>query len=129
MLGLMAMDHGSSGSSVITLGRPHGRGGTTSHVTSFDRRELTLINGIYGRMLALGLARDYAIDHLKDRAVFSIFRRTSENPLYRVEKRPKDANRQGAWSVISSDGGTLKRGRDLKQVLKVFESKLIKAVD
>lgn len=100
-----------------------------THVTSFDRRELTLINGVYGRMLALGLARDYAIDHLKDRAVFSIFRRTSETPLYRVEKRPKDANRQGAWSVISAAGGTLKRGRDLKQVLKVFESKLIKAVD
>lgn len=123
------MDQSSQSSSVVALGRPDGRGLGAGHLTSFDRRELTLINGVYGRMLALGLARDYAIDHLKDRAVFSIFRRTSETPLYRVEKRPKDANRQGAWSVISSAGGTLKRGRDLKQVLKVFESKLIKAVD
>ena len=119
------MDHRSSSNSVVTLGRP----GAQNEVTSFDRRELNLINGVYGRMLALGLARDYAIDLLKDRAVFSIFRRTSENPLYRVEKRPKDAQRQGAWSVVSSDGGTLKRGRDLKQVLKVFESKMIRAVD
>ena len=98
-------------------------------IVSFHRRELTLILNIYGRMLGSGIARDYAIDHMKDRAVFSIFRRTSENPLYRIEKMPKNANRQGAWTVTSMAGGTLKRGRDLAQVLKVFDSKLIRAVE
>jgi Protein of unknown function (DUF2794) len=98
-------------------------------ITSFDRRELSLILGIYGRMLTSGMARDYAIDHPPDRAVFSIFRRTSETPLYRIEKRPKDAARQGAWSVVSTGGGILKRGRDLAQVLKLFDRKLIRAVD
>lgn len=102
---------------------------TDVSLVSFHRRELTLILNIYGRMLGLGIARDYAIDHMKDRAVFSIFRRTSETPLYRIEKNPKNANRQGAWSVMSTDGGTLKRGRDLAQVLKVFDRKLIRAVD
>lgn len=100
-----------------------------NQITSFHRTELSLILGVYGRMLTSGMARDYAIDHLKDRAVFSIFRRTSEVPIYRVEKRPKDANRQGAWSVISPAGGTLKRGRDLGQVLRVFDRKLMRAVD
>lgn len=98
-------------------------------LVSFHRRELTLILNVYGRMLGVGIARDYAIDHMKDRAVFSIFRRTSETPLYRIEKTPKNANRQGAWSVMSPAGGTLKRGRDLAQVLKVFDRKLIRAVD
>lgn len=119
----------SSDSAIVSIGTRNGQGRNQHEVTSFNRRELTLINAVYGRMLACGMARDYAIDHLKDRAVFSIFRRTSENPLYRVEKRPKDANRQGAWSVVSADGGTLKRGRDLGQVLKVFDRKLIKAID
>jgi hypothetical protein len=102
---------------------------TQPAVISFDRRELTLILGVYGRMLTSGMARDYAIDHLSDRAVFSIFRRTSETPLYRIEKRPKEAARQGAWSVVSTGGGILKRGRDLAQVLKLFDRKLIRAVD
>lgn len=124
----MDMDR-SSDSAIVSIGTRNGQGRNQHEVTSFNRRELTLINAVYGRMLACGMARDYAIDHLKDRAVFSIFRRTSENPLYRVEKRPKDANRQGAWSVVSADGGTLKRGRDLGQVLKVFDRKLIKAID
>lgn len=80
-------------------------------------------------MLTYGMARDYAIDHLADRAVFSIFRRTSETPLYRIEKRPRDASRQGAWSVVSSGGGILKRGRDLALVLRLFDRKLIRAID
>lgn len=80
-------------------------------------------------MLTCGMARDYAIDHLSDRAVFSIFRRASETPLYRVEKRPKDAARQGAYTVASPAAGVLKRGRELPQVLKVFERKLIRAVE
>ncbi|MEM7422596.1 MAG: DUF2794 domain-containing protein [Pseudomonadota bacterium] len=103
--------------------------GAPPQLTSFHRRELTLILAVYGRMLGTGMARDYAIDHMRDCAVFSIFRRTSEAPLFRIEKRPKDANRQGAWTVVSPVGGTLKRGRDLAQVLKVFDKKLIRAVD
>lgn len=98
-------------------------------IISFDRRELTLILNVYGQMLALGIARDYAIDHTREKAVFSIFRRTSESPLYTVEKCPKDARRQGAWSVVSPVGGILKRGHDLRLVLRVFDRKLIRTVD
>lgn len=124
----MSMDYppGQMPDSVASLAAAR-RAETT--IVSFHRRELTLILNVYGRMLGLGIARDYAIDHMKDRAVFSIFRRTSENPLYRIEKNPKNANRQGAWSVMSTDGGILKRGRDLSQVLKVFDRKLIRAVE
>ena len=98
-------------------------------LTSFHRRELSQILAIYSRMLAMGVARDYAIDHLKDRAVFSIFRRASETPLYRIEKRPKDANRQGAYSVVSPQAGILKRGRELDAVLKVLDRVLIRLVE
>jgi hypothetical protein len=88
-----------------------------------------MILGIYGRMVAAGEWRDYAIDHLRERAVFSIFRRASEHPIYRVEKSPKTASRQGAYSVVGMDGRILRRGRDLRQVLRVLERKLIRAVD
>lgn len=98
-------------------------------VTSFDRRELSLILAVYGRMMNAGMARDYAIDHLSDRAVFSIFRRTSETPLYRIEKCPRNAQRQGAWSITSPAAGVLRRGRDLAQLLKLFDRKLIRLVD
>ncbi len=125
----MSLDEPSDPTSIVALASAHGQRRGQPVITSFHRRELSVILGLYGRMLSAGLARDYAIDHLKDRAVFSIFRRTSERPLYRVEKRPKDANRQGAYSVVSEQGGTLKRGRDLAQVLKVLDSKLIRAVD
>ena len=125
----MSLDQPSDPTSIVALAPSGGRFRGQAAITSFDRRELSLILGIYSRMLTTGMARDYAIDLLRDRAVFSIFRRTSEVPLYRIEKRPKDANRQGAWSVVSPAGGTLKRGRDLAQVLKVFDRKLIRAVD
>ncbi|MEM7059400.1 MAG: DUF2794 domain-containing protein [Pseudomonadota bacterium] len=125
----MSLDQPSDPTSIVALAPATGQRRGQQIITSFHRRELSLILGLYGKMLSAGLARDYAIDHLKDRAVFSIFRRTSERPLFRVEKRPKDANRQGAWSVISEHGGTLKRGRDLAQVLKVLDRKLIRAVD
>ncbi len=90
---------------------------------SFDRRELTEILKIYGRMVADGEWRDYAIDHLKDRAVFSVFRRTSEAPLYRIEKCPRLAQRQGAYSVVAQGGVILKRGQDLARVLAILEKK------
>lgn len=91
---------------------------------AFSRRELDCILRIYGRMVASGEWRDYAIDHLDDRAVFSIFRRTSEVPLYRVEKNPKLARRQGAYSVIAASGLVLKRGHELERVLRVFDKSL-----
>ncbi|MEM6382228.1 MAG: DUF2794 domain-containing protein [Pseudomonadota bacterium] len=90
---------------------------------SFHRRELDLLLSVYGRKVAEGEWRDYAIDHLKDRAVFSVFRRTAEVPLYRIEKDPRLARRQGAYMVVSASGQILKRGHDLKAVLRVFDSK------
>jgi len=92
-------------------------------VVSFNRRELDTILRLYGRMVADGEWRDYALDLLKDRAIFSVFRRSSEMPLYRIEKDPKLARRQGAYSVIATGGMVLKRGHDLAQVLKVLEKK------
>ncbi|MBY8977741.1 DUF2794 domain-containing protein [Rhodobacteraceae bacterium NNCM2] len=96
---------------------------------AFHRRELNLILNVYSRFVAAGVGKDYAIDHLPDRAVFSIFRRAAETPMFRIEKRPKDARKQGAYSVVGMDGRILKRGQDLAQVLKILERKLIKAVD
>ena len=96
---------------------------------SFDRRELSVILGLYGRMVAAGEWRDYGISNLRECAVFSVFRRTAENPLYRIEKHPKLRNRQGMYSVIGMDGRILKRGGDLKSVLRVLERKLIRAVE
>lgn len=125
----MSLDPSGDPASIVVPASTAWRRRTPTAVTSFDRRELSLILGVYGRMLTVGMARDYAIDHLPDRAVFSVFRRASETPLYRVEKRPKDALRQGAWSVVSPGAGVLKRGRDLAQVLKVFDRKLIRAVE
>ncbi len=97
--------------------------------TAFDRQELNVILGLYGRMVAAGEWRDYGLSHLRDVAVFSVFRRTAENPLYRIEKRPKLRMRQGQYAVIGMDGQILKRGNDLRQVLRVLERKLIRAVD
>lgn len=94
----------------------------------FDRAELNRILSIYGRMVAAGEWRDYAIDFLSDRAVFSIYRRTSEMPLYRVEKNPRLRARQGQYSVIDATGHVLKRGHELALVLRVLERKLIKAL-
>ncbi len=88
---------------------------------AFNRHELSEILKVYGRMVAAGEWRDYAIDHLSDRAVFSIFRRSSEVPLYRVEKNPKLARRQGAYSVIAQTGMILKRGGELGRVLRVID--------
>ncbi|WP_040819372.1 DUF2794 domain-containing protein [Litoreibacter arenae] len=96
---------------------------------AFQRRELGDILTLYGRMVAAGEWRDYGISMLKDVAVFSIFRRAAEHPIYRIEKRPKLATKQQTYAVIGMDGRILKRGADLKQVLRVLEKKLIRAVD
>ena len=95
-----------------------------SRLISFSRRELNQILGLYGRQVAAGEWRDYAIDLLKDKAVFSIFRRTSEFPLYRIVKNPKLARRQGAFSVLAPSGQILKRGHDLGIVLRIMERQL-----
>lgn len=96
---------------------------------SFDRRELSAILSVYGRMVAMGEWRDYGISALREVAVFSVFRRTAEHPLYRIEKRPKLRQRQGMYAVIGMDGHILRRGHDLTQVLRVLEKKTIRAVD
>ncbi|MEM7496974.1 MAG: DUF2794 domain-containing protein [Pseudomonadota bacterium] len=103
--------------------------GGAQALVAFDRRELHAIHNVYGRMVAAGEWRDYAIDMLREKAVFSIFRRAAEQPIYRVEKRPKDAARQGAYAVLGMDGRVMKRGHDLRVVLRVLERKLIRAVD
>jgi len=95
---------------------------------TFDRPELNRILTLYGRMVAAGEWRDYALDFLEEVAAFSIFRRTSEVPLYRIEKRPRLRGRQGQYSVVAAGGIILKRGHDLAQVLKIFDKKLLKAL-
>ena len=95
----------------------------------FDRRELDLILRLYGRMVAAGEWRDYAIDALTDSAVFSVFRRASEAPTYRIEKHPALAAQQGAYRLVSGAGVVLKRGRDLAQVLRFFDRRLMQLVD
>src|ERR1700687_4401765 len=88
---------------------------------TFNRRELDRILGLYGRKVASGEWRDYAIDFLKDRAVFSVFRRSSEVPIYRIEKNPRLARRQGAYSVISATGLIVRRGPELDRVLRALD--------
>jgi hypothetical protein len=91
---------------------------------TFDRRELNRILGLYGRKVAAGEWRDYAIDFLRDRAVFSVFRRASEVPLYRIEKNPKLARRQGAYTIVSATGLIVRRGHELDRVLRVLDKSL-----
>ena len=95
----------------------------------FDRRELDRLLALYGRMVAAGEWRDYGIAGLREAAVFSVFRRSAEAPLYRIEKRPALARRQGAWAVIGQGGVVLKRGHELDQVLKMFYRSKFKVVD
>jgi|ERR1700691_709936 hypothetical protein len=90
----------------------------------FNRRELDRILNLYGRMVAAGEWRDYAIDFLKDRAVFSVFRRASEIPIYRIEKNPRLGRRQGAYSVISATGHIVRRGQELDRVLGALDRSL-----
>ncbi|MFD2139779.1 DUF2794 domain-containing protein [Ancylobacter oerskovii] len=98
--------------------------GQKNDVVTFDRQELDRILGLYGRMVALGEWRDYAIAFTRERAVFSIFRRATEVPIYRVEKDPRLAKRQGAYTVVSQTGLILKRGHELARVLAVLEKPL-----
>ena len=96
---------------------------------AFDRPELMRILDLYGRMVAAGLWRDYAMDFDKEAASFSAFRRTAERPEIRIEKRPALRQKQGMWALISETGATLKRGHDLASVLAPVERRLMKLVD
>ncbi len=114
--------------SIEVLPNNAGRGRRQPDV-AFTRAELDQILNVYGFFVASGDWKDYAIDMLKDVAVFSIFRRASEAPLYRIEKNPKLARKQGAYAVISMSGQVLKRGQDLEQVLRIFDRQKLKLAD
>ena len=94
----------------------------------FERKELEHILSLYGRMVAAGKWRDYAMDMGRDAAIFAAFRRTSENPQIRIEKRPADRNRQGMWILRGEQGQIMKRGHELPNVLAPLERKLLKVV-
>jgi hypothetical protein len=98
-------------------------------VVSFDRRELGSILSVYGRFVAAGIWRDYGISTLRDRAVFSIFRRTAETPLFRIEKIPALRARQQLYALTGGDGQVLKRGATLASVLAPLERKLVRPLD
>lgn len=114
---------------IETPGRNGPGAGVPGEQVAFDRKELGVILGLYGRMVAAGEWRDYGMSFLRDVAVFSVFRHTAEHPLYRIEKRPRLRLRQGQYAVIGMDGQVLKRGHDLRTVLRVLERKLIRAVE
>ncbi|HEX2840779.1 DUF2794 domain-containing protein [Hyphomicrobium sp.] len=91
-------------------------------VVAFNRAELDAILAVYARKVAAGEWRDYALEMGRDKAVFAIFQRASEYPLFRVEKCPRLARRQGAYSVVLRSGAILKRGHELARVLLACES-------
>lgn len=103
--------------------------GHTNGQVGFDRKELQRILDLYGRMVAAGKWRDYAMDFEKHAASFAAFRRTAERPQARIEKRPSLRNKQGMWTLFGEHGQVLKRGHDLANVLAPMERRLLKAVD
>ena len=109
--------HGSDLAGGISAAAPNNQ-------VTFNRYELDRILNLYGRKVAAGEWRDYAIDFLRDRAVFSVFRRASEVPLYRIEKNPKLSRRQGAYSVVSATGLIVRRGHELDRVLRAIDKSL-----
>lgn len=114
---------GKSGASPSSSGERQSPSRDAPAITAFNRAELTTILDVYGRKVAAGEWRDYALDFKTDKAVFSIFRRTSEVPLYRIVKNPALARKQGLYAVIAQGGLILKRGHDLAQVLRVLIKK------
>lgn len=108
---------------------PSSQPGPRNAPVFFERRELEQVLRLYGRMVAQGDWRDYGIDSDKDQAAFCVFRRTSEAPLYRIEKRPALARKQGQWAVIAPGNVVLRRGHELDQVLKVFDTRKFRVVE
>ena len=123
-MSLMSEDADPSGSHAAARAAANPTAGSLPNRVTFNRLELNRILNLYGRMVADGEWRDYAIDFLKDKAVFSVFRRSSEVPLYRIEKDPRLARKQGMYSVISATGLILRRGHELERVLLVIDRKL-----
>jgi hypothetical protein len=117
-------DENRSAASVVPLVADRGSKSIWPPFVAFDRQELRDILGLYGRKVADGEWRDYAIAATCQKAVFSIYRRCTEMPLYRIEKTPKGARKQGAYSVVAASGHILRRGHDLRRVLDVLEKKL-----
>lgn len=111
-------------SSVVVVALSEARRAKEQIPVTFHRRELDMILRIYSMMVGAGEWRDYAIDHLKDRAVFSVFRRTSEVPMFQIIKTPAFARKQGSYSVVAASGMILKRGHELDRVLTVFDKTL-----
>lgn len=103
---------------------PTGNGGKVQPQVGFDRKELQTILNVYGRKVAEGEWRDYALDFLKDRALFSIYRHHSERPIFVVEKNPKLASKQGQYLVMNQDGRILKRGQALETVLRILDPQM-----
>ncbi|MEQ8824085.1 MAG: DUF2794 domain-containing protein [Filomicrobium sp.] len=120
----------TKGATSVAVQAPNGANGQSklSAQTRFDRQELSQILAVYGRKVASGEWRDYAIDMGRETAVFSIFRKTSECPFLRIEKNPKLARKQGAYSVVAATGQILKRGHDLRRVLDVIDRQRLQLV-
>lgn len=114
----------ADGNRDATLNSSFGKFSQSAPATFFNRRELNEILAVYGRKVASGEWRDYAIDSGRDKAVFSVFRRASEFPLYRIEKNPKLMRKQAGYSVVAATGLILKRDSDLRQVLAVLDNRL-----
>lgn len=113
----------------MTILPPNAASLPSTEVTAFQRTELNLILQVYGRNVAQGEWRDYGILTSRDLAVFAIFRRTAENPLYRIEKRPKLRSRQGQYAVIGAEGQVLRRGHDLAAVLRVLDGRKFTVIE
>ena len=108
----------------LPAGAASAQGACAADIVSFERTELREIFGLYGRKVACGEWRDYAIDFSSERAIFSIYRRAAEYALYRIEKNPKLARKQGLYSVVTATGLILKRGHDLSRVIAVLDKRL-----
>jgi hypothetical protein len=120
---MSARDKASSNGQIVAFpGRGPGQVG-------FERAELTRILDLYGRMVAAGEWRDYAMDFDRNAATFAAFRRAAERPQARLEKRPALRSKQGMWTLFGEHGQVLKRGHDLTNVLAPMERRLMKAVD
>lgn len=115
--------------SVLALAAASSQRGPSSPPITFNRKELDAILRVYGRKVAEGEWRDYAIDHLREEAIFSVFRRSAEVPLYQIVKQPKLSRRQGAYALVAATGQILKRGHDLAQVLRPLEPRRLSLVE
>jgi hypothetical protein len=109
-------------------GSPNGRGRSADLQVGFSRTELSRIIDLYGRMVAAGLWKDYAVEFGSDHAAFWAFRRTAERPEYRIEKHPNLRNKQGMWVLVGETGNVLRRGHELGPVLAPVERRLLKIV-